>query len=324
MATAIYFHAAAGMGSNAAPVLPLQALPIEKRNADARPLALREIGKAIGITMPRLVSRFVELAVIGATLCARRLDDPIAQNTPIYLASGLGDVARTDALYFQVMPPSSEAASPAKFATSGNNLAAFFVAQQLRLVSRNLTISQLDLSLENALAMALDDLAAGVAKTAMVGGVDETTAPRRFYRRRYPLNANKRIGEGSAWLVLGAEARGAIGELIGVTILAARGESEVREWADRVAQAMQLLIDPQDAATLLPGGRISQAQADELLKRSPTLRWHDYRDFSGSLPTAAALAIVSTFVEKPRVVSTYLHVNCDAAGRTGIIAWRAY
>jgi Beta-ketoacyl synthase, N-terminal domain len=324
MAARAYFHAAAGIGSNAAPVLPLKALPIEKRSADARPLSLREIGKSIGIAMPRLISRFIELAVIGATLCARRLEVPLARNTPVYLASGLGDVARTDTLYFQVMPPNSEAASPAKFATSGNNLAAFFVAQQLGLVSRNFTISQLDLSLENALTMALDDLAAGVAKTALVGGVDETTAPRRFYRRRYPLSANRRIGEGSAWLVLGTEPRGAIGELIGVSIFATQAENDPREWADHVARAMQLLIDPKDAATLLPGGRISQAQADALLARWPTLRWHDYRDFSGCLPTAAALAIVSTFVEKPLVANTYLHVNCDAAGRTGIIAWRAY
>ena len=324
MAPVVYFHAAAGMGSNAAPVLALKASPVEKRGADARPLALREIGKAIGVAMPRLVSRFVELAVIGATLCARRLEDPLASGTPVYLATGLGDVARTDALYFQVMPPNSETASPAKFATSGNNLAAFFVAQQLRLVSRNFTISQLDLSLENALAIALDDLAAGVAKSALVGGVDETTAPRRFYRRRYPLIADKRIGEGSAWLVLGTEPRGAIGELIGVTILAAQGANEPGDWADRVARAMQHLIDPQDTATLLPGGRVSQAQATALLARLPALRWHDYRDFSGCLPTAAALAIVSTFVEKPPMASTYLHVNCDAAGRTGIIVWRAY
>lgn len=324
MARTVYLHAAAGIGPNASPMLAFQASPAEKLSADAVPLGLRELGKSMGIALPRLVSRFAELAVIGARLCADQLDLPLPRNTPLYLATGLGDVVRTDGLYFQVMPPNSEMASPAKFATSGNNLGAFFVAQQLGLVSRNLTISQLDLSLEHALTLALDDLEAASATSALVGSVDESTAPRRFYRRRFPLSADKYIGEGSAWLVLGTQARGAIGEVLGVAIDSTFDNEDERAWADGVSATLQSFVDPKSSATLLPGVRLSDSQINALLARQAALMLHDYRDFSGCLPTAAGLAIVSTFTAKLQAPATYVHVNCDAEGHTGMIVWRVY
>ena len=319
MSAPIYLHAAGGIGLQAAPVLDLQRVDVAKLEADAQPISLRELSKSLRIAMPRLASRFAELAVIGARSCVNRLERPLPQATPVYLATGLGDVARTDALYYQVMPPSNEMASPAQFATSGNNMAAFFVAQQLGLVSRNFTISQQDLSLEHGLTIALDDLVAGGTTTALVGGVDETTLPRDFYVRRYPLCADKYIGEGSAWLVLGTEPIGAIGEVIGVSIVSATADDD---WADCIASAMRSFIESAGVAMLMPGARISKIQVAALLKRLPALVLREYRDFTGCLPTAAALAVVSTFANQPRMAATYLHVNCDVAGRTGLIAWR--
>lgn len=273
--------------------------------------------------MPRLTSRFVQLAVLGARHCVGQLDEPLAPATPLYLATGLGDVARTDALYYQVMPPRGEMASPAQFATSGNNMAAFFVAQQLDLLSRNLTVSQHDLSFEHALTLALDDMAAGIADTALLGGVDETTLPREFYVRRFLPGADRSIGEGSAWLVLGSAPARALGEVIGVQVLSAADNANAADdWAGRVAAVVHALIPVGAALTLLPGLRLTPAQSAALQSRLSHAVVCDYRDATGCLPTAAALAMAGTFAGTHRSATTYVHVNRDAAGRSAVIVWR--
>lgn len=321
MPAAAYIHAAGGLGLDANVVLDWAAA---KSVVDAQPVDLRPLGKSLGIAMPRLSSRFAELAVIGARLCANSLDLPLANRCPVYLASGLGDVARSDALYYQVMPPSSEMASPAQFATSGNNMGAFFVAQHLGLASRNFTISQTDLSLEHALILALDDLRDGIVAQVLLGGVDETTLPREFYVRRYPLSENKCIGEGSGWLVLGKEAVGAIGEVLESKVIFATADNDGEKWADHIASTTRLLMNSHGAAMILPGVRMSDVEIAALRTRLPSFAISDHRDVTGCFPTAVALTMVGTFAQKPSSDTTYLHVNRDARGRTGIVRWRVY
>lgn len=320
MRAAVYIHAAGGIGAQATPIGTWQTAM--EPGADAQPVSLRAITSAMGVTLPRLASRFAALAVAGACQCASRLAAPLAQGTPVYLASGLGDVARTDALYYEVMPPRGEMASPAQFATSGNNMGAFFVAQQLDLVSRNFTLSQSDLSFEYALQLALDDLTAGAAATALLGGVDETTLPREFYVRRYPPSAGTWIGEGSAWLALGTAPAGAVGEILGVSFAPAARSDDVRLWARGAAATVQTLIDTSVPATLMPGTRISPAQVAALREQLPAFAIFDYRRYTGCLPTAAALAMVGALAGGQRTSGSLVHVNCDARGRTGVMAWR--
>lgn len=320
MRAAVYIHAAGGIGAQATPIGAGHTA--KEQGADAQPVSLRAVTSAMGISLPRLASRFAALAVAGAGQCTSRLAAPLAPGTPVYLASGLGDVARTDALYYEVMPPRGEMASPAQFATSGNNMGAFFVAQQLGLVSRNVTLSQGDLSFEYALQLALDDLAAGVAAAALVGGVDETTLPREFYVRRYPPSAGAWIGEGSAWLALGTAQTGAVGEILGVSFAPTARGDDVREWARGATATVRTLIDISAPATLLPGTRISPAQIAALSEQLPAFDVFDYRRSTGCLPTAAALAVVGTLVGTPPGSRPIVHVNCDARGRTGILLWR--
>lgn len=291
--------------------------------ADAMPVDLRQPANALGIALPRLASRFVQLAVLGARHCVSRMDGPLAPATPVYLATGLGDVARTDALYYQVMPPVGEVASPAQFATSGNNMAAFFVAQQLGLLSRNFTLSQHELSFEHALMLALEDMAGGIAAGALLGGVDETTVPRDFYVRRFLPGADRAIGEGSAWLVLGAASAGALGEVTGVCVLPATDDANADDaWAARVAAAVCSFTPAGAPLTLMPGLRIAPAQSAALQARLPHAALCGYLNASGCLPTAVALAMAGTFAGRTRRAATYVHVNRDAAGRSGVIVWQ--
>lgn len=317
-----FIHAAAGLGAHATPVATLfsglSRSPV--LSADAPPVSLRPLARSLDITLPRLVSRFGELAAIGARLCANQLAAPLPSACSVYLASGLGDVARSDALYYQVVPPRSEMPSPARFATSGNNMAAFFVAQQLQLVSRNLTVSQHDLSFENTLQLALDDLAAGATHHVLAGGVDETTAPREYYVRRYPLAEHHAIGEGSAWLVLASDSSRALGEMVGASCVPACNEG----WAEQTAVRMRQCFGDSADITLLPGLRMTHAQMAALHALFPEMQMGQPAGWAGCYPTAVALTMVGTFAETPRAQKTFAHINQDAQGRTGILVWRVY
>ena len=165
-----YVHAAGGVVATESGIVDADEFEAAPMGVDAEAGPLRALVAKAAPSVSRMASRFGQLAVLGAADCLRRLRGNVDPATRIYLATGLGDVAHTDALYFGVMPPRSEMPPPARFATSGNNMAAFFVAQHAGITARNLTVSQDELSLECALGFALSDLASGAADAAFVGG----------------------------------------------------------------------------------------------------------------------------------------------------------
>jgi hypothetical protein len=350
----VYIRAAGGVVATASGMVDAAAFGQALLGVDAKPVALRAQAAQVAPQVSRMASRFSQLAVLGAADCLRRLErapaseveneveneleNALDADTRIYLATGLGDVAHTDALYYGVMPPRSEMPPPARFATSGNNMAAFFVARHAGLASRNLTLSHAELSLECALELALSDFAAGAMRSALIGGVDETTLPRDFYTRRFHVGANQTIGEGSGWLLLDAvpEHGGvrALGAILGACVMPAPTTSDPKCLIDQVQRASQVFgVDalPTSRLVVLPGTGIA---ADELmaLQREPGVtgpawKCHDYLGWSGRFPTAAAVAIVAMFgpiVEHGRERLTCLHVNRDTSGRTGVIAFEVY
>jgi len=284
----------------------------------------------------------------------RRLDNPPRPGTRLYVGTGLGDIGATDALYYSVMPPAGEAASPARFATSGNNMAAFFVAQYAQLTSRNLSVSQAQLSFECALDLALSDLSAGAADCALVGGVDETTLPREFYTRRFAVARDQPIGEGSGWLLLESgridaeridsgridaeridsgrtaanHERAALGAIRGVRLLPPPLSSDAAPWADQVVAGMAELglthLASGTGLTLMAGCAVGAADLAVLAARLPAAEYLDYLGYTGRYPTAAALGVAGLFVRHWPRPRTCLHVNRDDSGRTGLVALEVY
>ena len=309
---------------------------------DAKPVALRARVAQVAPQVSRLASRFSQLAVLGAANCLGRLagalDSELDADTRIYLATGLGDIAHADDLQHGVMPPRSEMPPPARFATSGNNMAAFFVARHAGLTSRNLTLSQAELSLECALELALSDFAAGAMRSALLGGVDETTLPRELYTRRFHVGMDQVIGEGSGWFLLDAvpERNGvrALGAILGVSVMPAPTTPHSWTLMDQVRGASQAFaVDelPASRLVVLPGVGIA---ADELMTlrheleaSDPAWECRDYLGWSGRFPTAAALGIAAMFapsMEHGREGLTCLHLNREPSGRTGVIAFEVY
>lgn len=326
--TRIAIRAAGGVGADACTDLDLLAPGRAPRAADAEPVPLKALAKQLDAPVPRLVSRFTELATLGARAVLARhgahaglaRHGALLPDTPLLLATGLGDVARTDGLYYQVMPPTSEMASPAQFATSGNNIPAFFVAQQAGLASRNFTISLEALSFERAVVLAHAELAAGMTTQALVGGVDETTVPRDFLVRRFPPAAEGRLGEGSAWFVLGSGDGPAIGELVDAWIAGPREAGETRPLARRIARSVGGDGEP---VRVLPGCRCDAALIDACMERLPRATVSAYLDRTGTFPTTAALAMAASFA-RGAGMSLWLHVARDRLGRVGVLVWRTF
>jgi hypothetical protein len=297
--------------------------------ADATPEPLRAMAGLAAPRMSRMASRFAQLAVLGASSCLRPLDSPASPGTRVYLGTGLGDVAATDALYYCVMPPMSEAPPPARFATSGNNMAAFFVSQYAQLNSRNLTLSHAELSFECALDLALSDLSTGAAEAALVGGVDETTLPREFYTRRFPVASDQLIGEGSGWLLLDPASAAAdavapaLGAITGVRLLPSPSSPGAASWATQVMDALNGLAPARPGLTLIAGCSTEAAEIAAVAARLPNCEHYGYLPHSGRFPTASALGIAGLFAPRSPTARSCLHVNRDASGRTGLVAIEA-
>lgn len=317
----IFIHACGGIGPDGR-IWQADATR-SSHDRDAAPIALKPLIKASGIAIPRVASRFAELATLGAHTALQRLRQPLPTTTRLYLATGLGDVARTDALYYQVMPPSGEVASPAHFATSGNNMASFFVAQYAGLCSRNLTVCADALSLERALQNARSDLEHGTARSAFVGSVDETTVPREFYVRRFALRDDQCIGEASGWFALNTVADGAEGALLDVQIWSTPPGPLDDAAMSCIAQRLGRVIPSQPApATLLTGCRFDPDDARRLAALAQLSVAPEYLSRTGVFPTAACLAMIEAMQSESH--GTFVHVNRDEAGRTGIIVLRSH
>jgi hypothetical protein len=338
----VYIRAAGGVVAAASGMVDSAGFGEAPLCVDAQPAALRAQVAQVAPQVSRMASRFSQLAVLGAADCLRRLEamqqSDLDADTRIYLATGLGDVAHTDALYYGVMPPRSEMPPPARFATSGNNMAAFFVARHAGLTSRNLTLSQAELSLECALELALSDFAAGATRSALLGGVDETTLPREFYTRRFHVGMDQAIGEGSGWLLLDAvpehDGVRALGAILGASVMPSPTTPDSNNLIDQARRASRTFaVDklPTPRLVVLPGTGIA---ADELMAlhrelgaTGPAWKCHDYLGWSGRFPTAAALGIAAMFgpiIEHGRERLACLHVNRDPSGRTGVIAFEVY
>jgi hypothetical protein len=146
----------------------------------------------------RRINRFVYLALIGSLGLANKTN--IDKDTAIYLATNYGSLASTISSLADVYEAKS-LPMPVDFINTASNIAGFYVASELGLISKNICISAGERSFEAALELAALDIASGELKSAIIGGVDEVVA------------SLSGIYEGSCWLSVSASADGAIGEI---------------------------------------------------------------------------------------------------------------
>lgn len=312
MVKPVYIHAAAALGPHG------DTTRAERRtlHADPPPLELKELVKTVVGVSLRQASHLVELAAIGSQLCLKRLPVPAPENSAVYLGTGLAEVRKNEAVFWQVMTPGPGLASPFDFINAANNMAAFYTAKLGNFRARNLTVTQEDFSFEWALHLAAADLRTGEYRQALVGGVDENSLSRTSHLRRIALRDDQPMGEGSGWLYLSVAAEQAHGELIETIHLTRdRDTSEVLQAALRNWQR------PGEPLTLLPGLRTEPAEIQRLTQAIPDLRVQDYLGWCGGYHSAAAFGLAALF-DPPVAPGLFIHLNRDAGGHAMFCAVR--
>ena len=308
----VYIHAAAALGPHG------DTTRAERRTlqADPPPLELKDLVKTVVGVSLRQASHLVELAAIGSQLCLKRLTVPAPENSAVYLGTGLAEVRKNEAVFWQVMTPGPGLASPFDFINAANNMAAFYTAKLGNFRARNLTITQEDFSFEWALHLAAADLRTGEYRQALVGGVDENSLTRTGHLRRIALRDDQPMGEGSGWLYLSIAAEQARGELIETIHL-----SRDRDMSEVLHAALRNWQRPGEPLTLLPGLRTEPAEIQRLTQAIPDLRVQDYLGWCGGYHSAAAFGLAALF-DPPVAPGLFIHLNRDAGGHAMFCAVR--
>ena len=246
----------------------------------------------------RRIGRFIQLALIGAGRCVGGRALPA--DTGVYLASGRGDLEVTldvmEQLFRHGQPP-----KPLTFINSVSNSACFYIARQFGLTGPSSFICNRYFGFESALQLALDDLAAGTVRSALVGSVDMVVAPLADHRRRLALDPGAPLAEGSHWLWL-TTADGPPG-------------LAVQHCVDRVALLDWIAAQGLERGRChLSGGQfLDPAELEAIAAATGLALRFDYRDGRGYYDSHAGAALGEFRCAHPG--GQLLHVNGDADGR---------
>ena len=162
----------------------------------------------------RRANKFVLLSLVGACQCVH--GQAVKTDTAVYLTTENGNLGDTETVLDQLYHK-HEFPMPYNFINTMSNTASFYVAQSFDILGRNLTFSSKQLSFERGLELLRSDLASGVVKEALLGGVDEGSFSKSQFETKFnrPYRDYEMI-EGSCWLLIKADNRGALGEIAAI------------------------------------------------------------------------------------------------------------
>lgn len=258
----------------------------------------------------RRLNHFIELTLIGAKSCLEQSQASIQSDCDVYLASEQGNVADvakiTESLLKRLEPP-----MPLEFLNVSNNMAGFYLAQNLNLHSSNLTIAHQTFPFETALDIAIFNMTSS-SKTdscALIGGVEECAYPLTQHRQRMNLAAETPLAEGSSWLHIGT------------------GNSHKAlacfEWVKFFPNHSMLLsfLNNQTLppATHLAGGYgMSNTQLENFASALAISRRYDCRNTVPFHHTHCAYTVASFIAEKRG--ERLLHINRDKRDRYAVVS----
>lgn len=147
----------------------------------------------------RRIDRFTQLALLGSARCVQ--DHSLPADTGLYISSGFGSIANTVSVQRQMFVD-RRVPKPLTFINTLSNSAGYYVARNLGLMTRNQFVSRDAAPLEAALYLATLDLVRGDVEQALVGAVDEASAPLSEHARRLGVGVDVPLAEGSHWLLL--------------------------------------------------------------------------------------------------------------------------
>ncbi len=151
----------------------------------------------------RRIDRFTQLALLGSGRCVQGRELPAS--TGLYISSGFGSIANTVSVQKQIFME-HRVPKPLNFINTLSNSAGYYVARNLGLQARNQFVGRDAAPMEAALQLATLDLALGNVEQALVGVVDEASAPFSEHARRLGVDTDVVLAEGSHWFLLRATA----------------------------------------------------------------------------------------------------------------------
>lgn len=251
----------------------------------------------------RRISRFMQLALIGAGRCARGMDLP--KDTAVYLASSRGDLEISVDVMNHVFRD-GQAPKPLSFVNTVSNSAAYYVAKCLQLEARSSFACNRYFAFEAALQLVATDFQLGTVRSALVGTVDSAVLPISAHRARLELDKTTPLAEGSHWLWLTQEASGNSPCKI-VAVHCASDQAELLQWI--------AANDLDNADTLISAGQyLSDTEYAAIKTHLDLNKEFHYRQARGHYASQSAAAIAE-FIRDRHTANTLLHINGDALGR---------
>ena len=266
---------------------------------ELKDLVAASIGQPI-----RRISRFMQLALIGAGRCGRNVSVP--NNTAVYLASSRGDLEITIDVVGHVFCD-GQAPKPLSFVNTVSNSAAFYVAKCLRLESRSAFVCSRYFAFEDALQLALTDFNLGAVNSALVGTVDNAVLPLAAHRHRLEIDAIEPMAEASHWLWLTRDPA----EQSSLSIV------DVHSACDRADLFRWMEAQNLDASSLAisAGQYLSPEDFAAVQAQTAAKNVFDYRTGRGYYASQSAAAVTAFASTPDNAVRTLLHINGDPLGR---------
>jgi hypothetical protein len=186
-----------------------------------------------------------------------------------------------------------------------SNTAAFYLAQNLGVRGRNITMSSQHLSFERGLELLKVDFAGGVERSALIGGVDEASLSRTSMEDH--ADRGWRMVNGSGWFYVKCERDGARGAFTEIRSFGS-GPSCMRWISERERSSVDVVSF---------GAFIGDEEAAALRKILKPAAEFDYLGDYGYCGSATACGI-SMFV-KLFPGKTLLHINRDQRGNYAVV-----
>jgi len=138
------------------------------------PVDTRQIQDRFPSRALRRIDHFSRMALLAAVLALEDAGKPeVNDRMGVIVATGYGATRTTFAFLDSVLEGGDSCASPTLFSGSVHNTAAAQISMLMGICGPNLTVSRFDLSISEALVVALIWLAEGRVTSVLVGGVDE-------------------------------------------------------------------------------------------------------------------------------------------------------
>ncbi|MCX5845425.1 MAG: hypothetical protein NTW12_03580 [Deltaproteobacteria bacterium] len=255
----------------------------------------------------RRVNKFILLSLLGARQCIHQRT--LAADTAVYLTTEHGNLGETADVLDEIYAARS-LPKPFGFINTMSSTAAFYLARNLGIRGRNITVSSQHLSFERGLELLKVDFAGGTERSALIGGVDEASLSRTALEE----NADRgwRMVDGSGWLYIKPEKEGACGAF--TEIRSFRDGHSCMSWISKRERS------PVDVVSF--GALIDDSEAAALREALRPAAEFDYlRDYgySGSATACGVSLFVMQFQEK-----TLLHINRDQRGNYAIMELKRY